>query len=107
MQSDLLPSACIVELPSNPQRGMSARVGVLSKLLICVLPRSSGMGFLRKSQMYSKLYVDIDLLMRWEGWDRPGGECARGQDKEHVESKPEKLEAHKDGIRKSRNTVEG
>src|SRR5271157_3628141 len=67
MQSELLPSACMVELPSKPQRGISARVGVLSKLLICVLPRSSGTGFLPSSQMYSSLYFDIGLLIRCVG----------------------------------------
>jgi hypothetical protein len=30
------------------------------------LPRSSGMGFLPSSQMYSNLYFDIALLMSWE-----------------------------------------
>src|SRR5579862_3492084 len=55
-QSDFLPSACMVELPSKPQRGRSARVGGFSNALIWVLPRSSGMGVLPSSQMYSSLY---------------------------------------------------
>src|SRR5215469_4045236 len=64
MQSLLLPSACIVELPSNPHRGRSARVGVASNDLIVVLPRSSGMGVLPSSQMYSSLYFAMGLLGR-------------------------------------------
>src|SRR5580698_2499513 len=62
MQSDLLPSACIVELPSKPQRGISASEGVEANSLIWVFPRSSGMGFLPSSQMYSSLYFAIALL---------------------------------------------
>src|SRR3984957_17997076 len=56
MQSELLPSACMVELPSNPQLGKSARVGGCSNGLSSVLPRSSGTGCLPSSQMYSSLY---------------------------------------------------
>ena len=37
MQSDLLPSACMVELPSNPHRGRSASVGGFSKDLMLSL----------------------------------------------------------------------
>ena len=33
MQSELLPSACMVELPSNPQLGRSASVGGFSNAL--------------------------------------------------------------------------
>src|SRR5579859_4693203 len=62
MQSELLPSACIVELPSNPQLGMSARVGGCSKDLIRVLPRNPGMGVLTSSQMYSRLFLVIVFL---------------------------------------------
>src|SRR5580704_17389405 len=65
IQSDLLPSACMVELPSKPQRGRSASVGGLSKDFSWVLPRSSGTGFLPSSQIYSSLYfvmVLMDLL---------------------------------------------
>src|ERR1700760_3777984 len=62
MQSELLPSACMVELPSNPQRGRSARVGDSSNAFICVLPRRLGTGCLPSSQMYSSLY----LVMRTE-----------------------------------------
>src|SRR6185437_4761705 len=59
MQSELLPSACRVELPSKPHSGMSARAGVLSNDLIVVLPRRPGMGVLPSSQMYSSLYFVI------------------------------------------------
>src|SRR5580658_2988857 len=64
MQSDVLPAGCVVELPSNPHKGRSARVGVLLNSLMLVLPRSSGMGFLPSSQMYSSLYFGIVLLHR-------------------------------------------
>src|SRR5258708_29560019 len=56
MQSELLPSACMVELPSKPQLGRSARVGGCSNALSSVLPRNSGIGVLPSSQMYSSLY---------------------------------------------------
>src|ERR1700761_1410286 len=59
MQSELLPSACMVELPSKPQRGRSASVGAVANSLIVVLPRSSGTGCLPSSQMYSSLYFAI------------------------------------------------
>src|SRR3984957_15189566 len=55
-QSELLPSACIVELPSKPQFGRSESVGGFSNALRRVLPRSSGTGFLPSSHMYSNLY---------------------------------------------------
>src|SRR3984957_365263 len=58
-QSELFPSACIVELPSKPQLGRSAKVGAWSNTLIAVLPRSSGTGRLPSSQMYSSLYFVI------------------------------------------------
>src|ERR1700676_1794455 len=58
-QSELLPSACMVELPSKPQLGRSARVGGCSYALSSVLPRSSGTGFLPSSQIYSSLYFVI------------------------------------------------
>src|SRR5208283_2414822 len=61
-QSELFPSACMVELPSKPQLGKSARVGGCSNGLIRVLPRSSGTGCLPSSQMYSSLYFVIALL---------------------------------------------
>ena len=68
MQSDLCPSACIVELPSKPHRGRSASVGGFSNALIVVLPRSSGMGFLPSSQMYSSLYFFIVFCgVQWAG----------------------------------------
>ncbi len=43
-QSELLPSACSVELPSKPQSGSSSSDGKLSNSLICVLPRRLGTG---------------------------------------------------------------
>src|SRR5271165_6301122 len=55
-QSELLPSACMVELPSKPQLGTSASVGGFSNALSRLLPRRSGTGFLPSSQMYSSLY---------------------------------------------------
>src|SRR4051812_40950942 len=62
MQSELFPSACMVELPSKPQLGRSARVGGLSNAFISVLPRNSGIGVLPSSQMYSNLYFFMVLL---------------------------------------------
>src|ERR1700730_13764476 len=56
MQSELCPSACLVELPSNPQFGTCSRVGKLSKSLTNVLPRMLGIGWYPSSQMYSSLY---------------------------------------------------
>src|ERR1700676_2296024 len=58
-QSELLPSACMVELPSNPQLGISARVGGCSNAFSRLLPRRSGTGVLPSSQMYSSLYFVI------------------------------------------------
>jgi hypothetical protein len=55
-QSELLPSACMVELPSKPQLGRAARVGGCSNSLSRVLPRRPGTGRLPSSQMYSSLY---------------------------------------------------
>src|SRR5579862_150877 len=49
----------MVELPSKPHLGRSRRAGTRSNDLIRVLPRSSGMGFLPSSQMYSSLYFVI------------------------------------------------
>ena len=43
-QSELLPSACRVELPSKPQSGSSSSVGKLSYSSIFVLPRRLGTG---------------------------------------------------------------
>src|SRR5579862_3213353 len=59
MQSELLPSACMVELPSKPQRGRSDRAGGFSNCLSRVFPRSSGTGCFPSSQMYSSLYFVI------------------------------------------------
>src|ERR1700676_823792 len=58
-QSELLPSACMVELPSNPHLGISARVGGCSNSLSRLLPRRPGTGCLPSSQMYSSLYFVI------------------------------------------------
>ena len=44
MMSELLPSACWVELPSNPQLGRSASFGKLLNSLICVLLRRLASG---------------------------------------------------------------
>ena len=43
-QSELLPSACCVELPSKPQLGRSASLGKLANSLICVLLRKLASG---------------------------------------------------------------
>ena len=58
-QSELCPSACMVELPSKPQRGSCSSEGKLSNSLICVLPRRLGTGVYPSSQMYSSLYFVI------------------------------------------------
>ena len=44
MQSELLPSACRVELPSKPHIGSSSSVGNTSNSSILVLPRRFGTG---------------------------------------------------------------
>src|ERR1019366_7541842 len=75
IQSELLPSACIVELPSKPQSGRSARVGGFSNDLIVVLPRSSGTGFLPSSQMYSSLYFVMVFGGSRSEERRVGKEC--------------------------------
>src|ERR1700681_3748008 len=51
----------MVELPSNPQLGISARVGGWSNAFSRLFPRSSGTGFLPSSQMYSSLYFVISI----------------------------------------------
>ena len=43
-QSELRPSACMVELPSKPHSGSCSSDGKLSNSLICVLPRRFGTG---------------------------------------------------------------
>src|SRR5262245_40500017 len=58
-QSELWPSACMVELPSKPHSGSCASVGKLSKSLSWVLPRRLGTGVYPSSQMYSSLYLVI------------------------------------------------
>src|SRR3954466_6256639 len=58
-QSELLPSACRVELPSKPHSGSCASVGNESNSLICVLPRRLGTGVYPSSQIYSSLYLAL------------------------------------------------
>src|SRR6267143_5004893 len=60
-QSELLPSACMVELPSKPHSGSCSSVGNESNSLICVLPRRFGIGVYPSSQIYSSLYLVIEL----------------------------------------------
>src|ERR1700733_13605737 len=55
-QSELLPSACLVELPSKPHNGSCSSDGKLSYSLICVLPRRLGTGVYPSSHTYSSLY---------------------------------------------------
>ena len=67
MQSDLLPSACMVELPSNPHSGRSARVGAFSNDFIRVLPRNSGMGCLAVKPDILE-FVFCHILLTLVGW---------------------------------------
>src|SRR6267378_8514178 len=60
-QSELFPSACMVELPSKPHSGSCSSVGSASNSLICVLPRRFGIGVYPSSQIYSSLYFVIEL----------------------------------------------
>ena len=62
MQSELPPSACLVDEPSKPQSGSCSRVGKLSNSLIWVLPRRFGTGVYPSSHMYSSLYFVIPVL---------------------------------------------
>src|SRR3954469_17445695 len=62
-QSELWPSACMVELPSKPHSGSCSSVGNTSNSLICVLPRRLGVGEYPSSQIYSSLYLVIEPLM--------------------------------------------
>src|SRR6478752_288267 len=71
-QSELRPSACIVEEPSKPQSGSCSSVGNEANSLICVLPRRFGTGVYPSSQMYSSLYLVIEIsheLMTPIGWN--------------------------------------
>ena len=67
-QSELRPSACMVELPSKPHRGRCSSEGKLSNSLIWVFPRRFGTGVYPSSQMYSSLYfvmrVSRELMTR-------------------------------------------
>src|SRR6266403_1842551 len=60
-QSELWPSACRVELPSKPHSGSCSSVGNESNSLICVLPRRFGVGVYPSSQIYSSLYLVIEV----------------------------------------------
>src|SRR5213592_2027773 len=60
-QSELLPSACMVELPSKPHSGSCSSVGNESNALIWVLPRKFGVGVYPSSQIYSSLYFVIEV----------------------------------------------
>src|SRR6266853_7058883 len=60
-QSELFPSACMVELPSKPHSGSCSSVGNESNSLILVLPRKFGVGVYPSSQIYSSLYFVIEL----------------------------------------------
>src|SRR5436309_11705346 len=51
----------MVELPSKPHNGSCSRVGNESNSLICVLPRRFGVGVYPSSQIYSSLYLVIDI----------------------------------------------
>src|ERR1035441_2111995 len=61
----------MVELPSKPQLGRSARVGGCSNALSRLLPRRSGTGFLPSSQMYSSLYFVMGILLAGKWWGLP------------------------------------
>src|SRR5450755_1150876 len=70
-QSELWPSACMVELPSKPHSGSCSSVGNESNSLICVFPRRFGIGVYPSSQIYSSLYFVIELshelmMRKWE-----------------------------------------
>src|SRR5580704_19659851 len=60
-QSELWPSACMVELPSKPHSGSWSSVGNDANSLICVLPRRFGVGVYPSSQIYSSLYLVIEF----------------------------------------------
>ena len=63
-QSELWPSACMVELPSKPHSGSCSSVGKLSNSLSWVLPRRFGTGVYPSSQMYSSLYF-VMIVLSW------------------------------------------
>src|SRR6266567_1989800 len=72
-QSELWPSACRVELPSKPHSGSCSSAGNESNSLICVLPRRFGVGVYPSSQIYSSLYLVIEVsheLMMRKGGNR-------------------------------------
>src|ERR1700710_193739 len=51
----------MVDEPSNPHSGSCSRVGKEANSLICVLPRRFGTGVYPSSQIYSSLYLVIEL----------------------------------------------
>src|SRR6202008_4851503 len=61
-QSELWPSACMVDEPSKPHSGSCSSVGNEANSLICVLPRRFGVGVYPSSQIYSSLYLVIEPL---------------------------------------------
>src|ERR1700752_3638471 len=71
-QSELWPSACMVELPSKPHSGSCSSVGNELNSLIWVLPRRFGTGVYPSSQMYSSLYLVIEplILTMRKVWNR-------------------------------------
>src|SRR5215475_13631620 len=61
-QSELWPSACMVDEPSKPHNGSCSSVGKDANSLIWVLPRKFGVGVYPSSQIYSSLYFVIEPL---------------------------------------------
>src|SRR3979409_583660 len=53
----------MVELPSKPHSGSCSSVGKELNSLICVLPRKFGVGVYPSSQIYSSLYLVIELSL--------------------------------------------
>src|SRR6188768_3872430 len=80
-QSELWPSACMVEEPSKPHSGSCSSVGKAANSLICVLPRRFGVGVYPSSQIYSSLYFVIEisheLMMHLEGVEPAPADATR------------------------------
>src|SRR6266700_3622759 len=68
-QSELWPSACMVDEPSKPHSGSCSSVGNEANSLICVLPRRFGVGVYPSSQIYSSLYLVIEPLLSLMLWN--------------------------------------
>src|SRR6266702_7501410 len=68
-QSELWPSACMVDEPSKPHSGSCSSVGNEANSLICVLPRRFGVGVYPSSQIYSSLYLFMDPLLSLMLWN--------------------------------------